>query len=41
MVDPNYSKISTQRQCKLLGLPRSSYYHEPRAENRANSELMA
>ena len=41
MVDPNYIKISTRRQCQLLGLPRSSYYHEPKGENRANSELMA
>jgi putative transposase len=40
MVDPNYSKISTRRQCKLLGLPRSSYYYEPKGEKSANIELM-
>jgi|APCry1669189241_1035207.scaffolds.fasta_scaffold133116_1 putative transposase len=40
MVDTNYSKISTRRQYKLLGLPRSSYHYEPKGEKSANIELM-
>lgn len=28
-VDPDSSKISIQRQCELIGLPRSSYYRQP------------
>ena len=28
MIEPNHSTISISRQCKLLGLPRSSFYRE-------------
>lgn len=27
MIEPDHSRISTARQCRLLGLPRSTYYH--------------
>ena len=29
MIEPNHSKISVQRQCELVSLPRSSYYRQP------------
>lgn len=34
------SQIPVWRQCELLGLARSSYYHEPRGESEFNLELM-
>lgn len=34
------SDLSIQRQCELLGLPRSSYYYEPIGENAYNLGLM-
>jgi putative transposase len=27
MIEPDHPRISTARQCRLLGLPRSTYYH--------------
>ena len=30
MIEKNHPRISTARQCRLLGLPRVSYYHRPR-----------
>jgi putative transposase len=37
MIEPNHPRISTTRQCQLLGLPRSTYYHrpQPRLEDEA------
>lgn len=29
MIEPDHPRISTRRQCQLLGLPRSTYYHRP------------
>lgn len=29
MIEPDHPKISTARQCQMLGLPRSTYYHRP------------
>jgi putative transposase len=29
MIEPDHPRISTARQCRLLGLPRSTYYHQP------------
>jgi putative transposase len=29
MIERNHPRISTARQCRLLGLPRSTYYHRP------------
>ncbi len=33
-------KLSISRQCKLLGLNRSSYYYQSRGEKEENLELM-
>ena len=30
MIEPDHPRISVARQCQLLGLPRSTYYHRPR-----------
>ena len=30
MIEPDHPRISTARQCRLLGLPRSTYYHTPK-----------
>lgn len=40
MIEPGHEMISICRQCDLLGLPRSSYYYDPRAENSYNLLLM-
>ena len=32
MIEPRHPKLSVARQCDLLGLARSSYYHEPDTE---------
>jgi len=29
MIEPAHPRIATARQCQLLGLPRSTYYHRP------------
>jgi transposase InsO family protein len=29
MIEPDHPRISTRRQCQLLALPRSTYYHRP------------
>ena len=34
-------KISIRRQCKLLSIPRRSYYYKPKGESDYNRELMA
>ncbi|CCK80225.1 integrase [Desulfobacula toluolica Tol2] len=41
-IQSKHSKISIQRQCELIGLPRSSYYRESRGEQETpeNLELM-
>ena len=39
MVDAK-GKLSVARQCALLGLSRSSLYHEPKGESEANLALM-
>lgn len=40
MIEPNHPRISKARQCRLLGLPRSSYYHRPRPKPPEDLELM-
>jgi putative transposase len=35
-----HSELSVQRQCELLGLPRSTYYYQPRPESAENLRLM-
>ncbi len=40
MIDRNHPRISTARQCELLGLPRSTYYHEPKPMPAEELKLM-
>ena len=40
MIEPHHRRLSVRRQCALLGLPRSSYYREPKTETEENLELM-
>lgn len=40
MIDPGHTSLSLQRQCELLGLPRSSYYYQASGEAPYNLELM-
>ena len=40
MIEPNHPKLSTARQCRLLGLPRSSYYHRPKPKPVEDLALM-
>ena len=39
-IDPHHSELSVQRQCELLGLPRSTYSYQPRPESAENLRLM-
>ncbi len=40
MIEPSHTQISIRRQCKLLGLNRSTYYTKPAGESAVNLELM-
>jgi len=40
MIEPEHPKLSTARQCRLLGLPRSSYYHRPKPKPGEDLALM-
>lgn len=40
MIEPAHPRISTARQCQLLGLPRSTYYHRPVPRKAEELELM-
>lgn len=40
MIEPDHPRISTARQCRLLGLPRSTYYHRARPTPAADLALM-
>ncbi len=40
MIDRNHPRISTARQCRLLALPRASYYHRPRPKRPEDLALM-
>lgn len=33
LVCPSYKKMSVYRQCKVMELPRSSYYFKPKGES--------
>jgi putative transposase len=39
-IDPQHADLSVQRQCELLGLPRSTYYYQPRPESAENLRLL-
>lgn len=40
LVCPSYTKISVQKQCKIIGLPRSSYYFKSQGISLFNQRLM-
>jgi len=40
MIQPTHRYLSLSRQCRLLGLARSSYYHRPKPESAENLALM-
>ena len=40
MIEPAHPKLPVTEQCALLGVPRSSYYHEPLPESDKNLQLM-
>lgn len=40
MIEPEHPKLPVTEQCELLGLPRSSYYHQPLPESDENRRLM-
>jgi putative transposase len=40
MIEKNHPRISTARQCRLLGLARASYYHRPRPKPPEDLQLM-
>ena len=41
MIQPDHSSLSVARQCRLLSISRSSYYHTPVGESAENLALMA
>ena len=41
MIRPEHSSLSVTRQCRLLSISRSSYYHRPVGESAGNLALMA
>jgi|TARA_B100001964_G_C14175284_1_gene573526 putative transposase len=41
MIQPDHSSLSVARQCRLLSISRSSYYHRPVGESAWNLSLMA
>jgi putative transposase len=40
MIEPKHPKLSVARQCELLELPRSTYYHRPEPKTEENLDLM-
>jgi putative transposase len=40
MLDPDHPRISRARQCRLLGLPRSTSYHRPKPKSATELRLM-
>ena len=40
MIEHEHPKLPVTEQCQLLGLRRSSYYHEPLPESDDNHRLM-
>ncbi len=41
LVCPSYKKMSVYRQCKVMELPRSSYYFKPKGESLFNLQVMS
>jgi len=40
MLEPNLSSLSVSKQCALLSISRSSFYHEPKGETERHLDLM-
>lgn len=40
MIEPNLPGLSVGKQCALLSISRSSFYHEPKGESEMNLDLM-
>jgi len=40
LIDPDHEQLSVARQCELLGLPRSSWYYDPRPVSEENLTLL-
>ncbi len=40
LIEPEHPEIPVYRQCKLIGLSKSSYYYKPRGESSFNQLLM-
>jgi len=40
MIRPDHSSLSVARQCRLLSISRSSFYHTPLGESAENLSLM-
>lgn len=40
MIEPDHPALSVSSQCALLGLPRASYYYQPKPEPEENLRLM-
>ncbi len=41
MIEPNHSQLSVERQCTLIDLPRSTFYHRAKPTSEYNALLMA
>lgn len=39
MIEPDHPEISVRRQCELIGLNRSTAYHQPTGESAYNLQL--
>lgn len=39
LIEPGHPTLSVARQCKLVGLARSSYYYAPAGESEENLHL--
>ncbi len=40
MIEPEHSRLSILRQCELISISRSAFYHRPAGETLLNLELM-
>ena len=40
MIEPGHPHLSIRRQCELVGLNRSTFYHRPAGESDLNLHLM-
>jgi putative transposase len=40
MVEKDHPQLSVAAQCRLLSIPRSTFYHQPAGESTENLDLM-